>query len=779
MTTETTFPEISDFRDWVTAELRRRSKTRPTPTITPFVRFTSGKIDPSQKYKFFTIGLHGYEHADNIFDLSYGSADVVGYGYVNGQKTKITSKQSTLTSGMAAAEGHHPIPGVTNVHVEWKGPTDPIRCDVSWFCYNTTQLEFLRQHFLSAGTYVVVEWGHQFSDFPNSQKFDFGKTGAEQELANYAITGRKGIIDNYVQKSHGNYNFLVGIITNQKMTATPDGGFECVTTVYSVAESIFGITNYNTTAQLPNAGTTGDGTSVASKDTAVVQPSDQTSVAIRAYTSISEFFSENGTFDIIVRKFLDEGEEVVHTHNNKVIAITHLIGSVSDTPNEVSYITWWAFIYKIIPTLFNFLQQAGIKRREGDFLRNINIKEASVGNNPYLLSTDPATMILVTQQVANKGDLFPASNIFTDLSNKSQNRGLLSKGVWLNVKAIKDVFNGNNVFFRDAMMALLTRMNNATANYWNLDISWDEEHSRCTIYDKNLLYQGDSDDVTQIGHDLDLYEFNSGTLGELLSFDFEGSWSKEVMAQLLLSSATATTGATLEGNGLLENTAAIFSTNTHAQVLNYTPLQDIIQQEIEKQSSTPTAALASLSIFSPQQSGDRVTQKTGAGRRPSAIADTPTAPIVARSGLDVQSPQFQNADADALKQTQKDIQAKFGDRVLPYVALSETAMTKQIRSDGFKNVTKVNNFIAPVPSDIDLTLTINGIAGIRMFDGFLVSKLPVVYKRYGMFIVNGLEETVTPDGWKTTIRGMYYFIWRDGLGPPSQRKSTGGAGGSF
>ena len=90
------YPSPNEFREYVIKELLTRSrnsefsnKAIPTPTIMPFVRFTSGrKSDESFNYIFFHLGLHGMPNEEiedrfggSIFEMSYGGQDVVGYDF--------------------------------------------------------------------------------------------------------------------------------------------------------------------------------------------------------------------------------------------------------------------------------------------------------------------------------------------------------------------------------------------------------------------------------------------------------------------------------------------------------------------------------------------------------------------------------------------------------------------------------------------------------------------------------------------------------------------------
>ena len=281
------FPEPNSIREYTHAELIRRkvnldiSKLAiPTPTIMPFVRFTSTKTDTSipNSYRFFHMGLHGFsddtEDASNIFELTYGGKDVVGYAFKNGKRKPILSTDSLLTKDDIASEGRHPIPGVTSITVEHMGANEPIMTTVDWTCFNKTQLEFLRQHFLMAGGYVIIEFGHDISNRSPTPVFDFSNTDrALKILTDFVINGRGDMSNDLFDKAQGNYNMLIGRVVDTSFSYT-EGVINCSTTFYSTGEAIFGVHNNLLLGRL------------------------RTKIERDRFTkTIAEFFEERSTFD--------------------------------------------------------------------------------------------------------------------------------------------------------------------------------------------------------------------------------------------------------------------------------------------------------------------------------------------------------------------------------------------------------------------------------------------------------------------------------------------------
>lgn len=55
---------------------------------------------------------------------------------------------------------------------------------------------------------------------------------------------------------------------------------------------------------------------------------------------------------------------------------------------------------------------------------------------------------------------------------------------------------------------------------------------------------------------------------------------------------------------------------------------------------------------------------------------------------------------------------------------------------------------------IKVSFTLNGIGGIRMFDMFAVDYIPYIYRRFGLFQVQNIDHTLSPNGWDTKISAL-------------------------
>lgn len=760
------FPQPNTIRQYTQDELNRRKVNFelsdvaiPNPVSMPFVRFTSTKSDPGppKAYRFFHMGLHGLQLEDtaegvgtfgNIFEMTYGGQDVVGYAFAeDGRRTPITSTDSKLTKDLfpgatlatspresSPAEGRHPVPGITNVSVRHLGANEPIQTTVDWVCYNTTQLEFLRQHFLMAGGYVIIEFGTYWSNREQPPLFDFSNyADALSDLTKFVIEGRKFMSDNLFEPADGNYNMVIGRVVDQSINFQSDGTIHCSTTFYSTGEAVFGVHNTRLLSGLP---TTED------RETFNV--------------TINEFFSDNGLLDSILADPV-RADFVVEMKAKSPADIARLQGGEAASDEQLqalksrydsTFIPWGMFIRDVMTNLFASVGRENVSSDAGLFTE-INLTEPAVGNHPALASTDPETVVIVkpfmilgSQEEKTSGRVDEAGSFANHLpgstqtfvSGTSEEKGLLTNGVWINVGAIKESFIQSNTFYQ-GFMALLTRMNNATENYWHLDLAFDEETQEYKIYDKKCVF---SDGVSFP----EPYIFNQGNVGELLDISFEANFSKESKTAILLASRPQTKAEAIEEMSV----DGFNQPSVWTEVLNLPDLKDELGEEVHN-----------------RRTQEITSRELNAGRVP---------PMLKRSSMrggfeDRQKAQAEaDARADELQQERLTRLARFGDPIVAYIA-NPTQLIAVISADGRRNPNKVNNFVSPIPTEINMSLTMQGINGLAFYDTFLVDKLPRIYRDHGVFLINEIQHGVTPDGWTTTLGGLYYFVNLTGRGQPS------------
>jgi hypothetical protein len=288
--------------------------------------------------------------------------------------------------------------------------------------------------------------------------------------------------------------------------------------------------------------------------------------------------------------------------------------------------------------------------------------------------------------------------------------------------------------FYQAMMAILRKMNNATANYWKLDLAIDDERGRYVIFDRGCVVNNLQDiDKEQF------YRFNEGVHGELLGFSFDASYTAEAKAAVLLSAHKPNAVGVKDQN-------SINGPDLHAQTLNHVVQLPALDEEVDfqrRKKADQRSRRSPRDAFPFETEAERIqAEKTAKGKREEA------------------EEKRRQAEEDRIEKLVR----FFDDSLRHFVARSN--MKTLIQQDGVQRNAEPNNYIAPIPTEINMNLRIQGIGGLTFFDAFLVSKLPKIYERHGVFVINSLSHDISSDGWFTNMGGLYYFLFHDPASVP-------------
>jgi hypothetical protein len=167
------------------------------------------------------------------FDDSYGfnaeSATILGYD-CNGEKHFIPGEKYK----------HRPCPGVTEIDTELSGGEGKFRIStIKWRCWSKEQLDYMTPYFLTVGITVSIEFGWNIIE-----KDSLLPISNASELTTYFTNedgdGDKNILK-LVERSSGNYDAALGLISEFDYTARADGGFDCVTVIKNVGGIFSGV----------------------------------------------------------------------------------------------------------------------------------------------------------------------------------------------------------------------------------------------------------------------------------------------------------------------------------------------------------------------------------------------------------------------------------------------------------------------------------------------------------------------------------------------------------
>lgn len=140
-----------------------------------------------------------------------------------------------------------PFPGITKLHVENKSSYGSIReATINFNCWTLDQLDILEKLYMSLGMPLLVEWGWN-KDINGNMITENMSLIKPTEISFYCIDKK---IKNTILKWGGNYDAMVGLVTDFGWSMTEDGGFDCSTTIVSPGDMYLSMSTKTTSKQL-------------------------------------------------------------------------------------------------------------------------------------------------------------------------------------------------------------------------------------------------------------------------------------------------------------------------------------------------------------------------------------------------------------------------------------------------------------------------------------------------------------------------------------------------
>jgi GH24 family phage-related lysozyme (muramidase) len=150
--------------------------------------------------------------------------------------------------------GYRPMPGITNVTIDTLGKLGSLRqATINFKCWDKAQLDIIDALYFKLGFTMFLEWGNTFfysSENPNVLQSSelYSIDPFRQNLTKEEIAIQ---ISKNSRASEGNYDALLGLVTNFNFTYNQDGGFDC--TIKLTGLGILGdSTKINNPKDLPN-----------------------------------------------------------------------------------------------------------------------------------------------------------------------------------------------------------------------------------------------------------------------------------------------------------------------------------------------------------------------------------------------------------------------------------------------------------------------------------------------------------------------------------------------
>lgn len=148
--------------------------------------------------------------------------------------------------------GYRPMPGISSAKITTQGRLGSIRgATIDFKVWDKAQLDIIDTLYFRLGYSIFIEWGHiNYCD--NNGKLHSGEENIIDPFAlNLDKDDLRYQISKKVRESQGNYDAMLGIITNFSFTLNQEGGYDC--TINTISLGVLGESmRVNNTSVLAN-----------------------------------------------------------------------------------------------------------------------------------------------------------------------------------------------------------------------------------------------------------------------------------------------------------------------------------------------------------------------------------------------------------------------------------------------------------------------------------------------------------------------------------------------
>jgi len=125
--------------------------------------------------------------------------------------------------------GYRPMPGITSVTVDTQGKLGSLRLAIVNFkCWDKAQLDIIDALYFKLGFTMFLEWGHTLF-YPNSSNTVESTETYSIDPFRSSLTKEQIALDitKSILQSNGNYDAMLGMVTNFTFSYNQEGGYDC------------------------------------------------------------------------------------------------------------------------------------------------------------------------------------------------------------------------------------------------------------------------------------------------------------------------------------------------------------------------------------------------------------------------------------------------------------------------------------------------------------------------------------------------------------------------
>jgi hypothetical protein len=131
--------------------------------------------------------------------------------------------------------GYRPMPGITSVRVQTQGKLGSIRAaEIQLKVWDKAQLDIIDALYFKLGYTMFLEWGHtnyykENGEFDSTERYSLDPFQAG--LTKEDIYNK---VSNSIRESEGNYDAMLGMVTNFNFSYNQEGGYDCTIKLISL-----------------------------------------------------------------------------------------------------------------------------------------------------------------------------------------------------------------------------------------------------------------------------------------------------------------------------------------------------------------------------------------------------------------------------------------------------------------------------------------------------------------------------------------------------------------
>ena len=630
-----------------------------------------------------------------------------------------------------------PIAGIKDISIEYKGGYKAFRHGtINWTCWSFEDLDKLLPHFLVHGRTILLEWGWALSEHATDVNLI---KNIDKELFENNLPTK-------ILENSGNYDAMMGVISNYEWSVRDDGGFDCTTEITSMGVNLF----KEETKSFPDISGEIDGLNFIDLSSYVEQFDKQISKEIDSF---------EGNFNKKVKSFNDKYDGIGYFKFlwDETTGIWQKIKSAVTKDDSLTYglyMTWGWMEDNIISKFLSKVSDSGVVTdfRSIDTLDDGTKRSVQISNHPKLLTTDFTKFVLA-------GDQFPINNFPNEAVQEfavsiKNTFGPFKVGPWrgnlrdiiLPYTTVKEAFTGIQTL--EAGLNNLFNILNSETGIWDFKIVQDEKHNgRLKVIDMNTTENSLEN----------LLEDKTGKLFVFPTWQIDSIVSSQTLTSKLPSAMAV---------------SSIYGTHTKAE--NNWSVRDETGKtvgEFEKTAGTEDTILTNLKAawsfknFGNNESKNPESMLKTTGGLPIHIVPEDVSNITMGTDTEeneeniAKSKEYSNALVKAVEgdvEGQQELYADTGLMKSKFVSVMKYAISKNAETSITRNSGTMLSRIIPV----ELELEIDGVGGIFPGNAFTSAYLPERYKKEAIFQVINTMHSIDSSGWIVTIKGQMRLVPR-------------------